>query len=327
MDRRALLKLLGFATAGASLASTSRLIADVLRSEEADPPTTASDQPAGTASQEGLPKRPLGKMGVEATVLGFGAGFLYEASRKEAEALLNEMLDGGINYLDTASSYGGGRSEELMGPIVKQRRDEAFVATKILQRSYSAAAREFKGSLRRLQTDRVDLLQLHAVNSDRELDQVLGSDGALKAALEAQRDGATRFVGITGHTRPEVISRALERQKFDSVLVPLGLADTYINSFAETVVPKAREQDIAVIAMKTLGMGRYLGRLEQSVCFRYAMNLPISVAIVGMKSRDELRDALAAARDLRPLSDAELAEARDRAKHYANTSTLWWKRT
>lgn len=333
MDRRTFLKTFGAAAAGAAAlgAGASRRDPGLSTTATATAGSTTRDDAAINAriaqtAKGKLPTRVLGKMGVEVGVLGLGAAWFKETSDKESFDFLNRVIDSGINYIDTASTYGEGKSEIQLGKVMKSRRAEVFLATKILKRKYSQTQREFEISLSRLQTEYVDLLQIHAVNRKEELEQIFARDGALRTALEAQQNGLTRFVGITGHTRPEVIAEALRRHKFDSLLIPLGLADTYINDF-NPVIPVAQEQNMSIVAMKVLGMGRYVNEIGVNRCFRYSMNLPVSTAIVGMKSKSELEQAISAVKNLSPLSDKEMADARGAARKYANTSVLWWKRT
>lgn len=333
MNRREFLRTVGAtAAAGTALSraaaesgrATSTLPGETMTSASAPGTSSSVNQQIEATARGKLPMRPLGRTGVQVSLLGFGGGFMHDASDREGIALVDELLDQGINYIDTASSYG--KSERLIGEVMKHRRGEAFLATKVLKRSAAEAREEFKRSLERLQTDYVDLLQLHAVNSERELEQVLAPGGALQVALEARSRGQTRFIGITGHKRPEVIGAALERHPFDTVLMPLGLADLHLKSFADKVLPRAGEKGMGVIAMKILGMGRYIPELGVRRCFRYSLNLPVSTGIAGMKNRKELRENLEALKGLTRLSEEELAEARSKARRFANSKILWWKR-
>jgi predicted aldo/keto reductase-like oxidoreductase len=178
-----------------------------------------------------------------------------------------------------------------------------------------------------LQTEQLDLLQIHAVNSDQELAQILSNNGSLRAALEAQRNGETRFIGITGHARPQVLAAALDQFSFDSVLMPLGVADEMVSDFSSVVVPKARAQGIAIVGMKVFGQGQYFPKLRPQMCLRYTLSLPISLGIVGMSRLAHLDTDLQAIEDFAPLNDREMRAARGIAAGFADIKTLWWKRT
>jgi predicted aldo/keto reductase-like oxidoreductase len=187
---------------------------------------------------------------------------------------------------------------------MKTRRAEVFLATKVNRRSKDGVLDEVKESLGRLQTDHLDLVQVHAVNAWADLEQVLAPDGAV-AGLEAARgQGLVRFIGITGHARPEILGHAIAQYRFDTVLVALGVADRLVTSPETFVLPRAVERDIGVIAMKTLGHGTYPNR---ELALRYALGLPgVSLAIVGMDKTEHIDEIAAIAAAFKPLDDLEL---------------------
>lgn len=258
--------------------------------------------------------RQLGKTGVQVPVLGYGTATLgsIEAGvpTEEAAEILNHAIDRGVTYLDTSPDYG---SESKVGEVMKTRRDEVFLATKCNLRSRDGVLRDIHESLQRLQTDRVDLLQIHAVNTHADLETVLASDGAL-AGVEAARDqGLCRFVGITGHARPDVLARALQEYDFDTVLIALGAADRLVSRPETVFLPMAREKGTGVIAMKVLLHGEITRR---DLALRYSLGLDgVSLAIVGMKSKLEVDAAAEIVEGLSPLSEQEeevlLAAARE----------------
>jgi aryl-alcohol dehydrogenase-like predicted oxidoreductase len=175
-----------------------------------------------------IPHRPLGKTGVQVPVLGYGTAPLGKIKLQDAPlikksmSLLNHAIDSGITYLDTSPDYG---SQPKLGEVMKTRRDEVFLATKINKRQHKDVMDELRQNLKELQTDHVDLVQIHAVNAMADLEAALAPDGAIHALDEAKRQGMTRFVGITGHARPEVLAQALRRYDFDTVLVATGMID------------------------------------------------------------------------------------------------------
>jgi predicted aldo/keto reductase-like oxidoreductase len=186
---------------------------------------------------------------------------------------------------------------------MKTRRREVFLATKVNNRSRDGVRRELEESLKKLQTDHVDLIQVHAVNAWADLEQALAPDGACAALEQARDEGLVRFIGITGHARPELLAHALGRYPFDTVLVALGMADRLVTSPETFLLPKAREKSAGVIAMKTLGHGQF-----QSVdlALRYSLGLDgVSLAIVGMDVPVQIDQIVQIAADFTPLTERE----------------------
>lgn len=298
--------------------------------DAADRSSPPGEEPRLAATE--MEKRPFGRTREKVTLLGIGGVYFARRGGDEetAFATIRRALERGITYFDTASQYGNGLSEERIGKVLAEdppRRDRIFLATKTLERSYETSRKEIDASLKRLRVEHVDLLQVHAINDAATLDQVTGRDGSLRAALEAQTAGKTRYVGITGHTRPSILVRALERHPFDSVLVPLGPADVHVGDFLRELVPVARKQGAAVVAMKVLAAGRSVGQLPVADCLRYAMSLPVATTIVGMATPEEVDQNVETARTFRPMSPKLRTLLEDRARPLGTADTLWWKRT
>ena len=176
------------------------------------------------------PQRPLGKTGVNVPLIGYGTAPLGKPEKvppEEGIRCLNHAIDRGVTYLDTSPDYG---SEPVVGEVMKSRRDEVFLATKINKRSKQGVLNELKESLKRLQTEHVDLIQVHAVNAFADLEQALAPDGAVAALEQARREGLVRFIGITGHARPEILAHALREYPFDTVLIALGMPDHLVTA-------------------------------------------------------------------------------------------------
>jgi aryl-alcohol dehydrogenase-like predicted oxidoreductase len=250
-----------------------------------------------------LQARPLGQTGVNVPILGYGTAPLghKDITREHAVRCLNHAIDSGITYFDTSPDYG---SEPHVGKVMKSRRNEVFLATKVNHRSREGVLEELKGSLKRLQTDHVDLIQIHAVNAWADLEQAMAQDGALVVLEEARREGLTRFVGITGHARPDLLGHSLTKRRFDTVLCALGICDRLVSSPETFLLPVAREHDVGVIAMKVLGHGEVKSR---DLALRYSLGHPgVSLAIVGMKDEAEIDQNLAVATGFEPLSREEL---------------------
>lgn len=250
------------------------------------------------------PARPLGKTGVTVPLIGYGTAPLGKdhISQEHATRCLNHAIDAGITYLDTSPDYG---SEPKVGEVMKARRDEVFLATKINRRSKDGVLNEVKESLKRLQTDHVDLIQVHAVNAWADLEQALAPDGALAGLEQAREEGLVRFIGITGHARPEILGHALEQYPFDTVLVALGMADRLVTSPETFLLPKAIAREVGVVAMKVLGHGKFQ---NIDLALRYSLGLPgVSLAIVGMDVPVQIDQIAQIAANFRPLEEREEA--------------------
>jgi aryl-alcohol dehydrogenase-like predicted oxidoreductase len=250
------------------------------------------------------PSRALGKTGVSVPLVGYGTAPLgkEKVTREHAVRCLNLAIDRGITYLDTSPDYG---SEPHIGEVMKTRRQEVFLATKVNKRSKEGVLQELKESLAKLQTDHVDLVQVHAVNAWADLEQALAPDGAVAALEEARRQGLTRFIGITGHARPDLLGHALTQYPFDTVLVALGMADRLVSSPETFLLPIAQEREVGVIAMKVLGHGQF-----QSVdlALRYSLGLPgVSLAIIGMDVPLHIEQMAEMATNFQPLAEEEEA--------------------
>jgi len=246
--------------------------------------------------------RPFGATGVNVSLIGYGTAPLGKKhiTRQQAERCLNHAIDSGITYLDTSPDYG---SEPHVGAVMRERRQEVFLATKINKRSKQSVLEEVQQSLEKLQTDHVDLIQIHSVSAFADLEQALAPDGALAGLEEARRQGLVRFIGITGHARPELLAHALRQYHFDSVLCALGIVDHLVSGADRFLLPVAQEQKCAVIAMKVLGHGEY-PNIERSL--RYSLGLPgVSVAILGMDQREQIDQNVEIAAAFTPLTQAE----------------------
>lgn len=250
------------------------------------------------------PNRPLGRTGVTVPLIGYGTAPLGKdhVSTEHAVRCLNHAIDHGITYLDTSPDYG---SEPKVGEVMKTRRDEVFLATKVNNRSKEGVLKELKESLRKLQTDHVDLIQVHAVNAWADLEQALAPDGACAALEQARQEGLVRFIGITGHARPEILGHALTQYPFDTVLVAIGMADRLVTSPETFLLPKAVERNIGVIAMKVLGHGQFS---SIDLALRYSLGLSgVSLAIVGMDVPVQIDQIVDIAANFQPLDEREEA--------------------
>ena len=227
----------------------------------------------------------------------------------EAEAIINRAIDLGVNYIDTAPAYGSGGSETNIGRVMAYRRDEVFLATKTADRTYDGTMRLLEQSLNRLQTDHLDLYQLHNVRLDRDVEQALGPGGAVQAMEQMKEQGVIKNIGITGHRDPTVLLTAIREYRFDCVLMALNAADPHYNSFRNILLPEAVERDMGIIAMKVTARGRIfddgcLTSMGQDLT--YVLSLPVSTTIVGISTLEELEEDVAIARRFEALSTEEM---------------------
>ena len=256
-----------------------------------------------------MEERPFGKTGFKFPIFSFGAQRIVDGhgcSESQAVKIMNRALDRGIRYFDTAWVYSGGQSEERVGKVARHRRKEMWIATKTIARTAKESRLQLEESLRRLQTDHIDEWRLHNIYSLEELDKVTGPGGSLEAAIRARDGGLVRYISISGHSNPRVQIEALNRFPFDSVLCAVSALDHFILSFTEEFLPVANARGVAVIGMKVMGLGVLAPFYEKAL--RYTLGLPISTAIVGMETMEQLEKNLAVAEIFKPLTDEERLE-------------------
>jgi predicted aldo/keto reductase-like oxidoreductase len=263
-----------------------------------------------------IPYRILGRTGEKVSLVGIG-GYHLGMTKDEEESIriVRTALDSGVNFLDNCWDYNGGASEERMGKALRDGyRQKAFLMTKIDGRTKKAASQQLEESLRRLQTDHIDLLQFHEVIRDSDPDRIFGAGGGMEAVLAAKKAGKVRYIGFTGHKSPEIHLKMLETAfahsfTFDAVQMPLNVMDAHYDSFEKKVLPVLVKHQIGVLGMKPMGDAIILRSKTASAveCLHYAMNLPTSVVITGCESLPILQQALDAARSFKPLSKEEMA--------------------
>jgi aryl-alcohol dehydrogenase-like predicted oxidoreductase len=260
--------------------------------------------------------RTLGRSGEQVSMVGLGGYHLgMQSDEQESIRIIRRALDSGINFLDNCWDYNGGQSEIRMGKALGDGyRQKAFLMTKIDGRTKQAAGQQLEESLRRLQTDHIDLLQFHEVIRDTDPDRVFSKGGGMEAVLEAKKQGKVRYIGFTGHKSPDIHLKMLTTAfahnfTFDAVQMPLNVMDAHFNSFEEKVLPVLVEHKIGVLGMKPMGDKIILKSKTATPieCLHYAMNLPTSVVITGCDSVDILDQALEAARTFKPMRSTEIA--------------------
>jgi len=276
----------------------------------------ADQQSARLESRNGIPYRTLGRTGEKVSLIGLGGYHLgKQADAQDSIRIIRTGLDSGINFLDNCWDYNGGESEIRMGNALRDGyRQKAFLMSKVDGRSKVAATAQINESLRRLQTDRIDLLQFHEVIRDTDPARIFAAGGALEAVLEAQKAGKIRYIGFTGHKSPDIHLQMLATAAkhgftFDTVQMPLNVMDAHFNSFEKKVLPVLLKSDIGVLGMKPFGDHFILDSKTATPveCLHYAMNLPTSVVITGCDSLPILQQALDAARSFQPLDSSQVS--------------------
>jgi predicted aldo/keto reductase-like oxidoreductase len=296
ITRRSVLAATGGAALGANAASA-----------QAPAPKTG----AGT-----IPRRRLGRTGVEVSMLGLGG---HHIGRPKAEQdgirLVRMAIDHGITFLDNCWDYNEGKSEERMGKALRDGyRQRAFLMTKLDGRTRDSAAQQLEQSLARLQTDVIDLVQIHEVIRMADAERCFAAGGAMEALLAAKKAGKLRFIGFTGHKDPAIHLHMLRIGlahgfTFDTVQMPINVMDAHFRSFQKDVVPVCLEHKIGVLGMKSMGDGILLksGAVSPRECLRYALSAPTSVVITGCESVEILQQAIDVGTHFTPLTASEKA--------------------
>ncbi len=310
IDRRQLLKTLGLAGSILALGGPHGL-ADAMA-------------PAPPAAPGEIPRRALGKTGVDVSILCFGgAHWGRMADDADAIRLLHEAIDAGITFLDNAWEYNGGRSEELMGRALQGRRQQVILMTKVCShgRDKNVALQQLDDSLRRLKTDYLDLWQIHEVVYDDDPDRHFMPGGAAEALLEAKRQGKVRFIGFTGHKDPAIHLKMLAHDfPFNTCQMPLNVFDGTYRSFEHDVLPVLSQRGIAPLGMKSLsGNAEPIkqGIVTPEEAIRYVLSLPIASLVSGIDSRQVLKQNLDIARRFTPMTAADREALRTRVARYA----------
>ncbi len=272
--------------------------------------------PTGAAQAATLPKRRFGRSGLQVSLLAFGCGsrFLMYADEQVAIGVLSNAIDQGITYVDTAVGYGNGESERRVGLLMKTRRTEVVLATKIPEsaRDRDTALRVVEASLKRLQTDRLDVLHIHSVGNDADLARIQAKDGVLKALYELRDQKVTRCIGMTSHTDGKVMARAITESDLDCVQMAMNAARA--NHFEELALPAAVKKDLGIVCMKVTAqeqlVGSGPGRAAMERLLRYSLSLPVSTAVVGMPKPEFVAENIALARAFQPLTPEEQERVR-----------------
>jgi len=341
-DRRSFLKAGGAIAAG--LMSNGVVFAN---------PATASftPLPANINTLSAMPTRNLGKTGYKVGIFSLGGQAALEKPDNfdAAVPIIERALDLGVNYIDTSSIYGGPQrwSEQYVGRVMKTRRQDAFLATKTKERTRDGSLRMIEKSLVLMNTDHIDLWQLHDIGLPEDVTAVFAKGGAMEALLEMQQQKIVRFLGVTGHYRPEALIDAVHRHPFDTILMSLNAADSHIHSFSDQLLPLVVEKQMGIIGMKVPARGRLLSTwtpppLEQQqhswegsaiatrsgvMNMREAMNFtlshPVSTVIIGCDNIAQLEENVQIARDFTPLSQSQMVALNNLAAPVAKQSLFF----
>ena len=299
------------------------------------PYADAFGQPFAEIRKGKLPLRSLGKTGHMVSLYSLGGQGSIEISGKEdiSVEIINRALDLGINYIDTAAAYGRqtptvaradamGTSERNMGQVMKYRRKEVFLASKTHDRTYDGSLKLLEKSLRQLNTDHLDLWQIHNVRmSEMEtLDKITGDGGVLKAMIRARDEKMIRFIGFSGHEGPDVLNALNERFPFDNVLVAINAADKHHDPFIEKFLPNAVNKEMGIVGMKIPARDRIFangGIISMKEAMDYVLTLPVSTIIIGLDKIAELEENIRIAKEFKPLTADQMLAIEEKTKpHY-----------
>ncbi len=313
--------------------------------------STLPAMPANPKTLAAMPTRNLGKTGYKVGIFSLGGQAALEKANNfdNAVPIIERALDLGVNYIDTSSIYGGPDrwSEQYVGQVMKTRRNEAFIATKTKERTREASLRMIEKSLKLLNTDHVDLWQLHDVGLPEDVNAIFAKGGAMEALIEMHDQKVVRFLGVTGHYRPEALIDAVNRHPFDTILMALNAADTHIHSFTDQLLPLVVEKQMGIIGMKVPARGRLLstwtppsleqqqhswegsaiatrsGVMNMREAMRFTLSHPVSTVIIGCDNIAQLEENVQIAREFTPLSQTQMATLNDLAAPVAKQSLFF----
>lgn len=326
MNRR---KFLGRSLATVAAVSVGNSFANELGIEPL-PVKEKHENPFNDRTYNAMPTNAFGKTGFKIGILSLGGQATIEqkGTEKESEKIINRALDLGVNYIDTAASYGRGRSQINIGRVMKSRRSEVWLSTKTHDKSYDGSMKLLEESLKNLQTDHLDTWQLHNIKTKSDLDSIFSDSGAIKALEQAKSEGIVRNLGITGHYEPLILLEAIKRFPFDQILLAVNAADVHYLSFKKYLLPEAQKQQIGIVGMKVATRGRMLstwtpppiadqparmatlkpGTISIKEALTYNMSLPVSTTIIGIDNVAQIEEDVKIASEFTPLSDTQMAE-------------------
>lgn len=313
-SRRNFMKVTGAGTAGFVLGKAT--------------PEAGASEVQPTKVPPPMPERPLGKTGHDVRIFSLGGQATIErpGTDEESEAIINRAIDLGVNYIDTAASYGRGISQRYIGRVMATRRHEVFLATKTHNRTRDGSLQLLEESLESLQTDHLDLWQLHNISRTEQLDQIFADDGAIHALMEARDQGIVKNLGITGHANPDVLLDGLRRFDFDTILLALNPADKYHLPFMDELLPEANRRQMGVIGMKIPARGRIFkdgGITTMKDALTWTMSQPVSTVIIGCDTVEQLEENISIAAGFQPLNSAQMAAIEAKVAGYPKEASFY----
>ena len=307
--------------------------------------------PSNPVTASAMPTRNLGKTGYKVGIFSLGGQASLERGNNDGVAvpIIERALDLGVNYIDTSSIYGGPDrwSERYIGQVMKTRRSEAFLASKSKERTRDGSLRMIEESLKLLQTDHLDLWQLHDVGTLTDVNEIFAQGGAMEAFLQMRDQKVVRYLGITGHYRPEALIECIHRHPFDALLMAVNAADPHHYSFSQQLLPLAVEKQMGIIGMKVPARGRILsswtpppleqqqrswegmviakqpGTLSMREAMYYSLSLPVTTVIIGCDTVKQLEENVQLARDFTPFSQQQLASLTEKAEPVSKQSLFF----
>ena len=303
--------------------------------------------PANPVTEKAMPTRNLGHTGYRVGIFSLGGQAAIEQPNNEAIAvpIVERALDLGVNYIDTAAAYGGVDrwSQRYIGQVMKRRRNQAYLASKTHDRTRDGSLKLLEQSLKLLNTDHLDAWQLHHIDSQDDVDRIFAKGGAIEAFQQAREQKMVRFLGVTGHSDPDLLIQCLERFPFDQILMALNAADKHHLSFTEKLLPLAVEKQLGIIGMKIPARGRILaswtpdpkkaggfegnapgpGTLAMKEAMYYVLSQPVSTVIIGCDTISQLEENVQFAREFTPLSERQLAALSEKAQPVARQALFF----
>jgi uncharacterized protein len=275
-----------------------------------------------------IPMRTFGKTGVKLTVIGLASGrFHLTGSDDNAVALVRRAVELGVNYFDTAHTYWNGHSEEIYGKALPEFRKQVFITTKSNKRDRKGAEEDLATSLKSMKTDYLDLWQVHEVKTKEEVDRIFAAGGAIEAFEAAKKAGKARFIGFTGHHDPEVHLELLKRyEKWDTILMPLHIADPLYLSFEKQVLPIAIQRGMGIQGMKNFANAKLLQTFSVKECLTYVLSLPIHCTAIGCTTIGQLEDDVRVVQSFTPLNQDQVVALQKRAQGIKGPLLEDWKK-
>lgn len=285
------------------------------------------------SSSHKIPKRSFGRYDDQVSIIAMGGGHIVRPGVTDDEAIkvIHAAIDAGVTFIDTAWDYGEGLSEQRIGMALEGRDDKLFIATKVCSRDGKEASKQINESLERLKTDSVDLISIHELNYDNDPEWVFEEGGVMESLIEAREQGKTKYIGFTGHKRPEILLEMLKADiEWDSCQMPINVMDSMFRSFENQVLPILTDRGIACIGMKSLGGNGQIvtdAGLTAQQCRTYSLSQPITTLSCGMVDIDNVQQDTSIGATFTPMTDDEQEALRASVRREATDGRHEWFKT